>query len=506
MRGRVKRKPNKRRVFAVSPRLPSITCVASSLKTGVLSSSEVSPDFTRFSLTAGSLRAPKGLRPPGTSTYIRRTVSPAHTMNRILLLSATLAALHGATVPAATPPLLPQGARLAIIGDSITEQKLYTKYMETYLLACAGRSDMKVFQFGWSGERADGFANRAANDLAAFKPTVATTCYGMNDGGYQPWKDSIGQAYEANMRNVLRRLDEAGVKHIVVGSPGAVDSKFFGARPSFGGANSAAGYNDTLAHLRDLCRKLATEHNLGFADVHAAMFDTMPRAKAALGDDYPVCGGDGFHPGPNGQLLMAYAFLKGLGVDGDLGTIVVDQNGAPSATGGHKVLNSGGGKVELESARYPFCFDPDPKSANSTRSITPFVPFNQDLNRLTLKVRNLATAKAKVTWGATSKEFSREQLETGVNLAAEFPATPFDAPFAKVMDAVGRKQAFETQMIKGMVTNFRQFANDSKADPGLGAAFNSLRDRLAARQQALDAEVRKAIVPVKHTLAIAPAQ
>jgi lysophospholipase L1-like esterase len=426
-------------------------------------------------------------------------------MNRPLRLFPALAVglALAAAAPAAPPPLLPQGARLAIIGDSITEQKFYTKYMEAYLLACAGRGDVKVFQFGWSGERADGFANRALNDLAAFRPTVATTCYGMNDGGYQPWKDSIGQTYQANMRNVLKRFEEAGVKHIVIGSPGAVDSKFFGARASFGTGNSAAGYNDTLAHLRDICRKLAGEYKTGFADVHAAMFDTMPKAKAALGDDYPVCGGDGFHPGPNGQLLMAYAFLKGLGLDGDIGSVLVDLNGAATATGGHKVLASAAGKVELESPRYPFCFDADPKSANSTRSITPFVPFNQDLNRFTLKVRGLNSAKAKLTWGAVSKDFTREQLEAGVNLAAEFPATPFDSAFAEVMDAVGRKQAFETAMIKQMVTNFRQFANDSKADSKLAGAFDNLRDQLAARQQALDAEVRKAIVPVKHTLTVA---
>ncbi|MFM8470451.1 MAG: SGNH/GDSL hydrolase family protein [Limisphaerales bacterium] len=397
---------------------------------------------------------------------------------------------------------LPPNARVAIIGDSITEQKLYSKYMEAYLLACTGRKDIHVMQFGWSGETAGGFAARCVNDLAAFAPNVATTCYGMNDGGYQPWKDSIGQGYEANMRNVLKQLAAAGVKHIVVGSPGAVDSKFFGVRASFGGKDSAAGYNDTLAHLRDIAQKLATENKLAFANVHNAMFDAMPKAKAALTENYPVCGGDGFHPGPNGQLLMAYAFLKGLGVDGDIGTLTVDLKGAATATDGHKVLSSGAGKVEFESTRWPFCFDADPKNANSTRSILPFAPFNQDLNRLTLKVKNLGAAKAKVTWGAASMEFTKEQLEAGVNLAAEFPATPFDASFAKLVDALGRKQNFETSMIKGLVTNFRNFASDAKADPELAKAFATVGTKLQARQQALDAEARATLGPVKHTLTV----
>ena len=99
-------------------------------------------------------------------------------------------------------------ARVAIVGDSITEQKLYSKFLESYLLACSGVPDVKVMQFGWSGERADGFANRAENDLATFRPTVVTLCYGMNDGGYQPWKPEIGAGYERNMRNVLTKLDQ----------------------------------------------------------------------------------------------------------------------------------------------------------------------------------------------------------------------------------------------------------------------------------------------------------
>ncbi len=422
-------------------------------------------------------------------------------MNTPRLLVLLTAALFAApALPAAS--LLPPNARVAIIGDSITEQKLYTKYMEAYLLACTGRKDIHVMQFGWSGETAGGFANRCANDLAAFAPNVATTCYGMNDGGYQPWKDSIGQGYEANMRNVLKQLTAVGVKHIVVGSPGAVDSKSFAPRPSFGGKDSAAGYNDTLAHLRDIAKKLAAESNQTFGNVHNAMFDAMPKAKALLGENYPVCGGDGFHPGPNGQLLMAYAFLKALGVDGDIGTITVDLKGATTATAGHKVLTSAAGKAELESARWPFCFDADPKSANSTRSILPFAPFNEDLNRLTLKVKNLAGAKAKVTWGAASQDFTKEQLEAGVNLAAEFPATPFDASFAKLVDVLGRKQQFETAMIKGLVTNLRQFGNEAKADPELAKAFDTVKAKLQARQQQLDADARKTLVPVKHSLTV----
>ena len=90
------------------------------------------------------------------------------------------------------------------------------------------------------------------------------------------------------MRNVVKQLSAAGVKNIVLGSPGAVDSKFFGTRASFGQQNSAAGYNATLAHLRDIAQKLAVENKQTFANVHNAMFDAMPKAKAALGAKFSI--------------------------------------------------------------------------------------------------------------------------------------------------------------------------------------------------------------------------
>src|SRR5688572_22760059 len=147
-------------------------------------------------------------------------------------------------------PALEPGARVAVIGDSITEQKLYSKYIEAYLVACSGVPDVKVFQFGWGGETASGFAARLTNDLAPFKPTVATTCYGMNDGQYRPYVDSIGNNYEANMRKVVQGLQQAGVQKIVVGSPGAVDTDFF-VRNNFAPLSGADGYNQNLGTLRD---------------------------------------------------------------------------------------------------------------------------------------------------------------------------------------------------------------------------------------------------------------
>lgn len=426
-------------------------------------------------------------------------------LSRSWLLSLLVCLVCTSAAWSQTSSAITPGARVAIIGDSITEQKLYSKYIEAYLLASSGVPDVKVFQFGWGGETAGGFANRAANDLSVFKPSIATLCYGMNDGGYQPYRAEIGANYENAMKVVLQKLKDAGVQEVVIGSPGAVDVNFFRPGQKMGDRPAHAAYNDNLAHLRDIDKKLAEENKERFADVHAAMQNAMVKANETLGKEYDVCGRDGFHPGPNGQLAMAYAFLKGLGLDGNIGTITIDLKGDASATPGHAV-NGQGGEIEIVSTRWPFCFDGDAKSSNGTRSILPFLPFNEELNRLVLKVTNLAAPKAKVTWGSETKEFTKQQLTDGINLTAEFTQTPFDGAFQKLVNAIGHKQNFETYMIKQMVTNFRSLPSELKEDAELQAGVKIVRDRLAARQQKLDSEVRAQLTPVKHTIAVTPVQ
>jgi lysophospholipase L1-like esterase len=393
--------------------------------------------------------------------------------------------------------ILKKGHRVAIVGDSITEQKLYSKYIEAYLMACLPELELHVIQLGWGGETAPGFANRMNNDLLPWRPDVVTTCYGMNDGSYRAYDESIGKRYAGAMADIVGRLKKSGAT-VVVGGPGVVDSKFFQ-----GGGEKPKVYNDNLKHLSNHAKKLAEAEGFPFADVHGAMMAAMEKSKPVLGEAYDVGGKDGVHPGPNGQLVMAYAFLKGMGIDGHIGTITLDLKGAASATDGHKVVAQEPGKVELESTKYPFCFAGDEKSSGGTRSILPYVPFNADLNRLLLVVKNLDGAKAKVTWGAASKSFSKEELEKGVNLAAEFSDNPFVEPFRKVESMIGAKQQFETGMIKSMITSFPRIVDSMGKDKAVEASIEALRKQLFDTHEKMDASVRTVLLPVKHTIVVA---
>jgi lysophospholipase L1-like esterase len=393
--------------------------------------------------------------------------------------------------------LLKKGDRLAIVGDSITEQKQYSRFIEDYLLACTPELGLQIFQFGWSGERAPGFANRMDNDLVPWKPTVVTTAFGMNDGSYQAYNEGIGRNYEQGTRMIQDRMKEIGAR-MVVGGPGPVDlDSWRRDKPE-----EDKVYNDNLAKLGAIAGKLAKERGFVFANLHPLMMKVMTEAKAVNGAAYHVCGGDGVHPAANGHLVMAYTFLKALGVDGNIGTITVDMKAKAIASEGHRVIAAQQGVIEVESSRYPFCFSGAEKDPNGTRSILPFLPFNDDLNRFMLVVKNLESEQAEVTWGEGSKTFSRAQLEKGINLAAEFLDNPFVESFQGLDRIVQQKQQYETNMIKRIVTNFRQIRNVVGEDEELDELLAGVYGKLAGKQEKYQEQARASVQPLRHKLSI----
>ena len=429
-------------------------------------------------------------------------------MKRQLTRSLGLLALSLSLLSMGARAQLKQGDFVAIAGDSITEQKQYSVFIEDYLLMCKPQADLRVIQFGWSGEVAPGFLSKMPNEALKFPFTVATTAYGMNDGGYSPMDDAKAKRYRDAQTAIVRRMKQDGVRFIVVGSPGAVDTDTFRRDPKDPDKahELAAMYNKTLASLRDIARQVAQEQGVTFADVYDPMIQVMEKAKAKYGHDYALCGGDGVHPDANGHLVMAYAFLKGLGVDGDIGTITVDlSSGKADATEGHKVLKADNGSVEIESSRYPFCFYGDGKSTSSTRSVLGFFPFNDELNRFRLVVKGAKQDHYQVTWGDQKKEFSGSDLEKGINLAAEFLDNPFSEPFKKVEGEIRRKQNYETPLIKEVLHGLPRYKEVAKqAAPDELASLDRVAQAGVKRDKAMGDEIAKSFQPVKHTIRIEP--
>lgn len=429
----------------------------------------------------------------------------------LMPLLTILAALCWSPLIAAEPVLRP-GDLVAVCGDSITQGGIYSGFIEMYLRVCRPDLGAAVRNCGWSGTGADHFAVHMQDTALPLRPTVATLCYGMNDGRYAAADPATEQGYRASLERIVARFRAAGVRTVVIASPGVVDTRYFKnpKQPTV----TAADYNRTLGRLGEVGREVAQATGQPFADLHTAMESAMAGIKQRLGADYPVAGEvDGVHAGPPGHLAMAYAMLKALGCDGDLGTITVDAAaGTASVPAGHRVVSAKPGELVVESVRYPFCFfagrgDPPQEHVlpfeahlNGSAAILAALPFNQDLNRFRLVVTGLAAPRARITWGPQSRTYPAAELAAGINLAAEFLDNPFVGPFLDELRAVRAKQGFEVMWLKDHCGDRR---------PGLlkllgadSAELTALDQGFAAVHTALDRRCAAAVRPVTHTIRI----
>jgi len=399
--------------------------------------------------------------------------------------------LNPRLAPEPGPLLLQPGDRLAIIGDSITEQKMYSRILETYLTVCVPELKVTARQYGWSGETAEGFRKRMSNDCLRFHPTVATLCYGMNDHRYRPYDVVNAAWYASNYTAVVQGLEAAGAR-VVLGSPGCMSKPVrWGRVPGM----TLDEHNVALCAYRDVCLGIAEAEGARFADVFWTMYLAEFEGQSRFGTpEHPfmIGGRDGVHPGWEGHLAMAHAFLRAMGLDGDLGTVTVDLASQKAAGGrGHKVESFTDGVVTLVSSRYPFSATGDSERDAALRMGMAVVPFAGELNRFQLVVIGGAATKYQVTWGPVIQTFTADQLAAGVNLAADFEVNPFSEAFKGVDDAVGAKQAFETTQIKKIF-----HGEEGKAD--MEAAVR----RTEAERAPLEAAIHTAFTPVKHSIHI----
>lgn len=282
--------------------------------------------------------------------------------------------------------ILRKNDRVVFLGDSITEQQLYTNYVETYLASRYPELKLVFYNAGWGGDAAPRGCLRLERDVLALKPTVVTICYGMNDGQYCQPTEAIRDAFVAGMKGLVARLKAAGVR-VVLLTPGMVDET---EAPHL----AAVEYNAKgLRILADEVLKLAEAEQLPVSDLHALMNEVDRKAKAA---DPEFCMiPDAVHPDPAGHLVMAYGLLQALGVPPCREELTVEVAGArATASGGLRLKRvkraMHGVDLALQLSRVPFFVE------HQARKVLPYLPFHETFNNLRLVVKGLPAGKGYV--------------------------------------------------------------------------------------------------------------
>src|SRR5262249_25719783 len=111
---------------------------------------------------------------------------------------------------------LKDGDRVVFYGDSITEQRLYTTYVEHYCTTRYPDRRITFINTGWGGDKVTGNdcqpcagvggLARIKRDLLDHHPTVVTLLFGMNDGQYQDFNAATMKVYEDGLRAIIGEM------------------------------------------------------------------------------------------------------------------------------------------------------------------------------------------------------------------------------------------------------------------------------------------------------------
>jgi lysophospholipase L1-like esterase len=331
---------------------------------------------------------------------------------------ALLLALPGLS-RADSPFYLKDGDRVVFYGDSITDQRLYTTFVETYAVTRFPKLNLSFVHSGWGGDRVTGGGGgpvdvRLARDVEAYKPTVVTIMLGMNDASYTQFRDPIFKTYADGYRHIVDKLkaDVPGLRLTLI-KPSPYDDVT--REPKF-----EEGYNAVLIRYGEYVRELAGKSGVDYADLNTPVVEATKKAFATDPKGAENLNKDRVHPGPGGQLLMAEALLKAWNAPSIVSFVSIDArsakvNAAEKAKATDLTAKAGVVRWTQLDEALPFPIDlKDAPTDLAVRSSDVVDALDQQV----VKVEGLeAESYTLAIDGEPVGTFTKAQLAQGVNLA-----------------------------------------------------------------------------------------
>lgn len=383
------------------------------------------------------------------------------------------------------------GDVVVMIGDSITEQHLYSNYVEMWVVTRKPGWTLTFRNTGIGGDRSTGGNSRFKRDVLAYKPTAMTVDFGMNDGGYKGFDEKTFETYVKGLRGMAEQAKAAGIRVAWI-TPQPLD----GAEQ---GPTALTGYNLTLQKFCEGVKSTAAANGGVFVDQFHPYLAVLDKARAAGPKYERITAGDAVHPGPPGQALMAASILKGLGFPTTVSAAVVDglKGEGQNCEIAEVVEKNGGIAFTRKDAALPFF----PSEAGP---ILKWAPLLDELNAYTLTVKGLKPGAYEISLGGVKvAERPADALAAGVNLAAEvLERGPIAEQVRAIKAAIEAKNKFHHDRIFRGVT--LASVPDWLAGPDVDAKRKSAVEERMAKMPELDAAVRAALTMKALRWEIAP--
>ncbi len=392
------------------------------------------------------------------------------------------------------------GDVVVMIGDSITEQHLYSNYVEMWTVTRYPNWKLTFRNVGIGGDRSTGGNSRFARDVAAWKPTAMTVDFGMNDGNYKAFGEDTFKPYMDGLQGMANQAKAANIR-VAWATPQPLDN-------GDQGPTALTGYNQTLEKFSEGVKTIADKNDGLFVDQFHPYLAALDGARSKGPKYERITAGDAVHPGPPGQALMAASILKGLSFPALVSSAEIDAANGKTVNATNCKIESvtktdGGLSFSRLDGALPF-FPPE------AGAILPWAPILEELNNYNLKVTGLAAGKYEVrVGGAKVAELTSDQLATGTNLAAAVLASgPIANQVKAVKDAVEKKNRFHHDMIyrgivlAGGVPDWVYAVTVPREE--LETKKKALQEERLAKLPALDADVAKTLVMKANSFEIVP--
>ena len=388
-----------------------------------------------------------------------------------------------------TIPRFEEGERVVFVGNSITHGGHYHSFIWLYYMTRFPDKPITIMNAGIGGESAWDMKDRLDYDVFNRKPTYVTLTFGMNDTGYDIYmKDNAKELSEQRIAKSLesyreieeRLLAKNKIKKVLIGgSPYDETSKF----NNFILRNK----NNAILKIIDAQRTSAKKNGWGFVDFNQPMRE-ISRKEQEADSTFTFCRIDRIHPDNDGQMVMAYLFLKAQGLAGDeVSSVSIDAYHSSVIT--HKnckisKLKKNGADLTFDYLAYalPYPLDSISRSGwgnkRSQRDAMQLVPFMEEFNQERFQVTNLEKGMYRLTIdNQFIDNLSSEKLANGVNLA-DYPNTPQYQQAAKIMYLNEERFEVEKRFREYLWTEYSFLKKEGLLFADNEKAINKLREYL----------------------------
>jgi lysophospholipase L1-like esterase len=387
------------------------------------------------------------------------------------------------------------GDAVVIIGDSITEQRLYSNYVEMWTVTRFPNSKITFRNVGIGGDRSPGGNSRFKRDVLYHKPNSMTVDFGMNDAGYQAFDDKLFKNYMEGLQGIAVQAKAANIRVAWI-TPSPVEKKVDGP--------AIEGYNQTLEKFSAGVKEIASKNGGVFIDQFHPFIEIQDKARAANPKNR-IGGGDEIHPGAPGQAVMAWAILKGLHFPAQVSSVEIKlSSNAVYSEASHCAVTD----VQKKNGRLRFQRQDDalPFFPEEAQNILQWAPILEDLNQYTLKVTGLNSGRYEIRFGSQKvAEHTAAELAAGVNLAAAaLKAGPVADQVKAVWNAVKEKNNYyHDRIFRGVVLahipDFLDFEPQQIEAKRQAAVAEHMK-----KMPEYDAAIRKALVMKPYSVEIIP--